>query len=144
MIGLISPQQLTNMLQEIFAEVDEIAEYLAEDARTLAEFAEQRKQRIKIEALIEKLRTAADGQSSDSILAPMVNQIIQAISNLDAVAQSAEGHRITISVRDLAICLFNEYDRLDFARQLTYALQRVFGGVDEIAERLTKDAKGTR
>ena len=134
-------QQITNMLQEIFAEVDEIAEYLAEDARTLAEFAEQRKQRVKIEALIEKLRTAADGQSSDSILAPMVNQIIQAISNLDAVVQSAEGHRIAISVRDLAICLFNECDKLDFARQLTYALQRVFGGIDEIAGRLAEDAK---
>ena len=134
-------RRLTTMLQEVFAEVDEIAEYLAGDARTLAEFDEQRKQRVKIEALIEKLRTAADGRSSDSILAPMINQIIQTINNLEAVALSAEGHRIAISVRDLAICLFNEYDKLDFARQLTYALQRVFGVVDEIVERLAEDAK---
>ena len=134
-------QQLTNMLQEVFAEVDEIAEYLAEDARTLAEFAEQRKQRVKIEALIEKLRTAADGQSSDSILVPMVNQIIQAINNLDTASQSVEGHLIATSVRDLAVDLFNKHDKLDFARQLTYTLQRVFAGVDEIAEYLAEDAR---
>ena len=133
--------QLTNMLQEVFAEVDEIAERIAEDARTLAEFAEQRKQRIKIEALIEKLRTAADGQSPDSILAPMVNQLIQDIKNLDTVAQSMEGHLIAISVRDLAVDLFNKHDKLDFARQLTYTLQRVFAGVGEVAERTAEDAK---
>ena len=134
-------KQLTNMLQEVFAEVDEIAERLAQDARTLNEIADQRKKRVKIEKLIEQLQAAVEGKSAHSILAPMVNQIIQAINNLDAVAQSAEGHRIAISVRDLAICLFNEYDKLDFARQLTYALQRVFGGVDEIAERFAQDAR---
>ena len=134
-------QQLTNMLQEVFAEVDEIAEYLAEDARTLARFAEQRKQRVKIEALMEKLRTAADGQSPDSILAPMVNQLIQDINNLDTVAQSVEGHLIATSVRDLAVDLFNKHDQFDFARQLTYTLQRVFAGVDDIAEHLAKDAR---
>ena len=134
-------RRLTTMLQEVFAEVSEIAERIAEDAGTLAEFTEQRKQRVKIEELIGKLKAAADGQSADSILAPMVNQIIQTINNLDTAAQSVEGHLIATSVRDLAVDLFNKHDKLDFARQLTYTLQRVFAGVDDIAEHLAKDAR---
>ena len=86
------------------------------------------------------MRTAADEQSPDSILAPMVNQLIQDINNLDTVNQSMEGHLIAISARNLAVDMFNRHNKLDFARQLTYALQRVFGGVDEIAERLAEDA----
>ena len=134
-------RQLIDTLQEVFAEVDELAERIAEDARTLSEFAEQRKQRVKIEELIGKLKAAADGQSADSILAPMVNQIIQAINNLDTTAQSVEDHLIATRVRDLAVGLFNKHNKLDFARQLTYTLQRVFAEVDELAERFVQDAR---
>ena len=134
-------RQLIDVLQEEFAEVDGLAERIAQDAGTLAEFVEQRKQRVKIEELIGKLKAAADGQSADSILAPMVNQIIQAINNLDTTAQSVEDHLIATRVRDLAVGLFNKHDKLDFARQLTYTLQRVFAEVDELAERFAQDAR---
>ena len=68
-------------------------------------------------------------KSADSILAPMVNQLIQIIKNLDTIAQSTEGPPIAISVRKLALDLFNKHDKLDFARQLIYTLQRVFAGL---------------
>ena len=128
-------------LEDFMRGVDELAEHLAEDARTLAKFAEQRKQRVKIEALIEKLRAAADGQSPDSILAPMVNQLIQAIKNSDIVAQPMKSHLIAISVRDLAVDLFNDHDKLDFARQLIHMLQGVFAEVSEVAEQIAEDAR---
>ena len=134
-------RQITDMLQEVFAEVGEVAARLAEDVQMLAEFAEQRKQRVKIEELIGKLKAAADEQSADSILAPMVNQIIQVINNLDTTAQSVEDHLIATRVRDLAVGLFNKHDKLDFARQITYTLQRVFAEVDELAERFAQDAR---
>ncbi len=128
-------------LEDFMRGVDELAEHLAEDARTLAKFAEQRKQRVKIEALIEKLRAAANGQSPDSILAPMVNQLIQAIKNSDIVAQPMKSHLIAISVRDLAVDLFNDHDKLDFARQLIHMLQGVFAEVSEVAEQIAEDAR---
>ena len=140
-------RQLTNMLQEVFAEVDELAECFAEDARTLNKITERRAQRVKIkiealviEALVEKIRAAADEQVSDSILEPMVNQLIQAIKNLDTIAQSTEVPPIAISVRKLALDLFNKHDKLDFSQRLTDALQRVFAEVGELAERLAEDA----
>ena len=136
-------QRLTDALQRVFAEVDELAECLAEDARTVNKIAERRAQRarIKIETLVEKIRAAADEQVSDSILAPMVNQLIQIIKNLDTIAQSTEGPPIAISVRKLALDLFNKHDKLDFSQRLTDALQRVFAGVGELAECLAEDAR---
>ena len=135
-------RQLIDTLQEVFAEVDELAERIAEDARALNKIAEKRAQRarIKIETLVEKIRAAADEQVSDSILAPMVNQLIQAIKNLDTIAQSTEGPPIAISVRKLALDLFNKHDKLDFSQRLTEVLQRVFAEVGELAERLAEDA----
>ncbi len=133
-------QRLTEVLQRVFAEVGELAEHLAEDARTLNKTAEKRAQRAKIETLVEKIRAAADEQVSDSILEPMVNQLIQAIKNLDTIAQSTEGPPIAISVRKLALDLFNKHDKLDFSQRLTEVLQRVFAEVGELAERLAEDA----
>ncbi len=136
-------RQLIDTLQEVFAEIDELAERIADDARALNKIAEKRAQRarIKIETLVEKIRAAADEQVSDSILAPMVNQLIQAIENLDTIAQSTEGPPIAISVCKLALDIFNKHDKLDFSQRLTDALQRVFAEVDELAERLAEDAR---
>ena len=136
-------RKLTDALQRVFAEVDELAERFAEDARALNRIAEKRAQRarIKIETLVEKIRAAADEQVSDSILAPMVDQLIHAIKNLDTIVQSTAGPPIAISVRKLALDFFNKHDKLDFSRQLTNTLQEVFVEVDELAERLAEDVR---
>ena len=146
-------RQLINMLQEVFTEDDKLAERIAEDVKALDEIAEEREHLIEIEALVEKLRTAADAESPDSTLAPMVNQLIQGVKNWDTDAQPIQGsaksqglshgasYLIAGLVRELAVNLFNEHGQLDFSRQLINMLQEVFTEDDELAERIAEDAR---
>ena len=146
-------RQLINMLQEVFTEHDELTERIAEDVKTLDEIAEERKHLIEIEALVEKLQAAADAESLDSTLAPMVTQLIQGIKNWDTDAQPIQGsaksqglshgasYLIAGRVRELAVGLFNEHGHLDFSRQLINMLQEVFTEDDELAERIAEDVK---
>ena len=115
------------------------------------EFLEKEKENIEV--LDEKIRAAVDAKSPDSALAPMVNQLIQAVKNWDALAQPIQinkkiqglshdaSYRLAGRVRKLAVDLFNKYDKLDFAQQLTNMLQEVFAEVDQIAERIAEDAR---
>ena len=146
-------RQLINMLQEVFTEHDELTERIAEDVKTLDEIAEERKHLIEIEALVEKLQAAADAESLDSTLAPMVTQLIQVVKNWDTDAQPIQGsaksqglshgasYLIAGRVRELAVGLFNERGHLDFSRQLINMLQEVFTEDDELAERIAEDAR---
>ncbi|MTJ92899.1 MAG: hypothetical protein F8N36_08575 [Desulfovibrio sp.] len=114
------------------------------------EFFEKEESNIKI--LVEKLREAVDAKCPDSMLAPLVDQLICVVKNWDIVAQPIQvstksrglGHeasqRIAYLVRGLAIHMFNEHDKLDFSQQLTNMLQEVFAEVGEIAERTAQDA----
>ena len=115
------------------------------------EFLEKEKENIEV--LDEKIRAAVDAKSPDSALAPMVNQLIQAVKNWDALAQPIQinkkiqglshdaSYRLAGRVRKLAVDLFNKYDKLDFSQQLTNMLQEVFAEVDQIAERIAEDAR---
>lgn len=114
------------------------------------DFFEKEESNIKI--LVEKLREAVDAKCPDSMLAPLVDQLICVVKNWDIVAQPIQvstksrglGHeasqRIAYLVRGLAIHMFNEHDKLDFSQQLTNMLQEVFAEVGEIAERTAQDA----
>jgi len=110
------------------------------------------KEEGNIKALVERLWAAVDAEQSDSIMAPMVNQLIQIVKNWDTVAQPIQvstmsrglahdaSHRVAGTVRDLAIHMFNEHGMLDFSQQLTNMLQEVFAEVVEVAERTAEDA----
>lgn len=110
------------------------------------------KEEGNIRVLVEKLRVAVDAERPDSALAPMVSQLIQVVKNWDTVAQPIQvstksrgidhdaSHRVAGLVRDLAIYMFNEHDKLDFSQQLTNMLQEVFAEVGEVAERTAEDA----
>ena len=110
------------------------------------------KEEGNIEVLVKKIRAAADSERPDSILAPMINQLIQIVKNWDTVAQPIQvsaksrgldhdaSHRVAMLVRGLAIDLFNEHSKLEFSQQLTNMLQGVFAEVGEVAERIAKDA----
>ena len=110
------------------------------------------KEEGNIKALVAKLRAAVDAERSDSILAPMVNQLIQVVKNWDTVAQPIQvstksrgldhdaSHRVAGLVRGLAIHMFNEHGKLDFSQQLTNMLQEVFAEIGEVAERTAEDA----
>ena len=113
------------------------------------EFLEKEEENIK--TLVEKLRAAVDAERPDSTLAPKVNQLIQVVKNWDTVAQPIQvsaksrgpdhdaSNRIAGLVRDLAIDMFNEYDKLDFSQQLTGMLKEVFAEVGGVAELVAKD-----
>ena len=110
------------------------------------------KEEGNIEVLVEKIRAAADSERPDSILAPMIKQLIQIVKNWDTVAQPIQvstksrgldhdaSHRVAMLVRGLAIDLFNEHSKLEFSQQLTNMLQEVFAEVGEVAERTAEDA----
>ena len=112
----------------------------------------EKKQKI-IEALDEKLRVMVDAKNPDTTLQPIVNQLIQAVKEWDTIAQpiqlskKSRGERHTPSfeiawrVRNLAIDLFNEYDKLDFSRQIINMLLEVFAEVPEIVEQITEDSR---
>ncbi|NLI41925.1 MAG: hypothetical protein GX421_12260, partial [Caldisericales bacterium] len=109
------------------------------------------KEEANIKSLVERLRDAVDAERPDSVLAPMVNQLIQIVKNWDTVAQPIQistksrgldhdaSNRIAGFVRGLAIHMFNEHGKLDFSQQLTSMLQEVFAEVGEVAERTAED-----
>lgn len=142
--------QLTIMLQEVFAEVPAIAERIGDDRKTLerriraaAERKQFEKKEGNIKALMERLRKAADAKNSDTILAPIVNQLIQAIKSWAAISQPTQlnesNYRVALPVRELILYLWNKHGKLDLALQLTNVLLEVFAGVPEIDERLHED-----
>lgn len=110
------------------------------------------KEEANIESLVKRLRATVDAERPDSVLAPMVNQLIQVVKNWDTVAQPIQistksrgldhdaSRRVAGLVRGLAIHMFNKHGKLDFSRQLTNMLQEVFAEVGEVAERTAEDA----
>ena len=102
---LDSARQLFEMLQEEFAKVSEITTLVAEDLKALE--APERA-RLGVQAQAEKLRAAADAKKPDSILSPMVNQLIHSVKKWKALAQPFESYRtdhynVANLVRELAL-----------------------------------------
>jgi hypothetical protein len=137
-------QQLTNMLQEVFAEVGKVAERTAEDADALGEIAEQRvlhSEVSKVEELTTQIKADVDGGRPDTYLSPKVNQLCLLVMNWEFDPEHDASQHTAWVVRDLAIHMFNKHDKLDFAKQLTKALLGVFDDAGEISDRIADDAK---
>ena len=156
-------QQLIVILQGVFAEVVEISEVLAKNTRELEKITgvrapnvtnptarrRERRERRDIEIQVEKLYAAADAKQTDSIFNPMVNQLIQSVKNLKALAQPIETtsgenknyHYVANLVRELALHLWKEHRKLDLSRQLLKTLQQVFAQFGEITTLITEDIK---
>ena len=128
--------------------VDDLVDWYELDVQESVE-----KEERNIEILAEKIRAAADAKSQDTALMPMINQLIEATQSWDILAQPLQineqvqglshdaSYRVAGQVRKLAVDLFNQYGKLDFAQQLTNMLQEVFAEVGEVAERTADDAK---
>ena len=113
-------------------------------------FLEKKEGSIKI--LVETLRAAVDAGRPDSVLAPMVNQLIQVVRNWDTIAQPIQvstksqgldhevSNKVAWLVRELAIYMYNDHSKLDFSRQLTNMLQEVFAEVKKVVELTDDDA----
>ena len=139
-------RQIMNMLKEVFAEVIEVDERITEDSEALEKQAILTGSLEKFEEIntqVEKLKDASDAKQSDYTLTPMVNQLIQTIKTWNTSTQPVEANNaVAITVRNMALYLWNEHQKLDFAIQITNALIGVFKGVygmDEVNNRLKED-----
>ena len=126
--------------------VEDTVDAYEEEAETFFEIEEK-----NIETQEKKIRIAADEETSDAVLAPMVDELLQAVKDWDVIAQPIQlnkdrqglrhnaSHDVADRVRLLAIFLFNEYDKLYFSQQILNPLKEVFAEVPEINDRITAD-----
>ena len=127
--------------------IDDLIDSYEVDAQ---EFLEKEEENIR--ALVEEVRTAADADRPDSLLAAPVRQLINTVRNWDLIAQPIQvstksrglehtpSHRVAGLVRGLAIHLFNEHGKLDLSQQLTEMLRGSFAEVCQVLERTEEDA----
>ena len=104
-----------------------------------------------IETQDKKIRIAAEEEKADTDFAPMVDELLQTVKDWDTIAQPIQlnknrqglrhnaSHDVADRVRQLAIHLFNEYDKLDFSQKILNVVQEVFTEIPAIAERITAD-----
>ena len=139
-------RKILNTLKNVFSEVPEIVEQIVDILRELETqiglvIAIENFENIK--AQVEQLKEASDARQSDYTLTPMVNQLIQSVKSWDTTTQPVEANSgVAFTVRNVALHLWNEHQKLDFAIQITNALIGVFNansvGV-EVVTRLTED-----
>ncbi len=104
-----------------------------------------------IETQDKKIRIAADEETSDGILTTMMDELLQTVKDWNVIAQPIQlkkkrqglrhdaSHHVADRVRQLAIFLFNEYDKLNFSQKILNVLQEAFTEIPAIAERITAD-----
>ena len=140
-------RQITNMLKEVFAEVIEVDERITEDLKALENQAHITKSFEKFEDITvqaKKLKEASDAKNPDYTLSPMVNQLIQTVKTWNTSTQPHEANEaVAFVVRNIALHLWNEHQKLDFAIQITNTLIEVFvsskGVGAEVARPLVED-----
>ena len=119
-------RKIMNMLLEVFAEVPEIVERIKVDLEALEKQAILTGSLEKFEEIntqVEKLKDASDAKQSDYTLTPMVNQLIQTVKTWNTSTQPVEANNaVAITVRNIALHLWNEHQKLDFAIQITNML----------------------
>ena len=104
-----------------------------------------------IETQDKKIRIAADEGTADAVLTPMVDELLRTVKDWDVITQPIQlnknrqglrrdtSHDVADRVRQLAIYLFNEYDKLDLSQEILNMLEEVFTEIPAIAERITAD-----
>ena len=116
-------RKILNTLKDVFSEVPEIAEGLTEDLESLEEqirLERSVEQFEEINTQVEKLKEAVDARRPDYTLTPMVNQLIQTIKTWNTSTPPIEANNgVAIIVRNLALHLWNEHQKLDFAIRIT-------------------------
>lgn len=130
-------QQLTRLLQQVFAEVREVAERSAEDADLLVVHSAV----SKIKALATRIKTDFDSGQRDEQLSSQVDQLCQFVMNWAIDPGHDASQHIVGIIRDLATYIFNKQHKLDFAWQLTSAVVQAFENFDAVPERITGDIR---
>lgn len=139
-------RKLFEMLQEEFAELDEIAARVAKyyDALEAREAAENARREIEMQ--VKRLRGAVYAKHSHPDLSPMVNQLIHAVEGWRDLALPIKTYygdyccSVAKLVLKLTICL-RKKGKLRSHDQLFKMLQDIFGGIPEIVTLLAEEAK---
>ena len=134
-------RRILNTLRSVFSEVPEIVEQINEDLNALEEQArlvETMEEFGNINAQVEQLREASDARQSDDILLPLVNQLIQSVRSWDTTQPVDANSVVVFTVREVALHLCNQHQKLDFAIQITNALIEVFNTNSVGAEVVTR------
>ncbi|WNJ99972.1 hypothetical protein L2D14_00770 [Thalassospiraceae bacterium LMO-JJ14] len=126
--------------------IDEIVDMYEVEAQDFLD-----KEEANIDALLERIRDIADKKKSDKILSPIIDELISVVQNWDVVAQPIQvstksrglGHeasaRVAHNVRDLAVYLFNEHDKLEISQKIAAMLREVFAEVVSVADKTDED-----
>ncbi len=134
---------ITNNLIDVFSSVPEIAKYLAEDKEVLDEHvitAKGIKKFEEINMLVKEIKEATDTNKNDYTLTPMVNQLIQTVKTWKTSGQPIDAnHTVALTVRGIAIYLWNEHQKLTLSLSIIEMLCDVFQGVPEILKKLLED-----
>lgn len=143
--------QLIRALQEVFAEVHEIANRLSRRMSRLNETAQERERSARriIESQVRQLRASAEKQQPDSDLSPLVDQLIQSVKNWKPSARLCENYyadfyfeAVVNLVTELADDLRNEHGMFDVSRQLREMLQEELAQDGGIAARVDEPDNG--
>ena len=141
-------EQLLTLLLDVFAEVPGIVDQIKNDKKELELLIHEEKSIEKfkvVEMQVNKLKEAADMKKPDSILTPMVNQLIQTVKTWETSKHKIEVNcAVAIVVRNNALHLWNEHQKLDFAIKLTNSLIGQFSGVNgmvEVNSKLNEDRR---
>lgn len=135
--------RLTQILQEVFAELPEVVERLDEDSETLESLSIQHEQEEKqkkwandITKILENLKSTASRKQS-------LNTPIDQLSIM-----LRQGHQLEIpnelklavgyAIRSVGVDLFNEYDLLDEAERVTTMLQNA-SDIPDFRKKLNDD-----
>ena len=137
--------KIVNTLKDQFAEVPELVERLTQD---LNELETQKtvilglKKFKDINTQVEKLKEAADAYKPDYILTSMVNELLETVNTWTPYEQPIEANNtVALTVRGIALHLWNEHEKIHFSIQITDTLCEVFKTVPEISKRLSEDKK---
>ena len=138
---------LVTAMQDIFAEVGDLAERLEEDAEQLENIIKTNKVAKELMSEMEALKSAADRMGSYTTMSD-VDSFIARVKRLDSTVEDSdveyellEKIRISICVvaREAAIKLHNNYQKTNLALKIAKALLAQFGDIDELKTRLQED-----
>lgn len=144
--------RLTQILQEVFAELPEVVEKLDEDSETLESLSIQREQEKRQQKWANDITKLLDNLKSSASIKQSINTPIDQLSvmlrqehqlELPNEIRSALGY----AIRSVGVDLFNEYDLLDEAQRITTMLQNAFADLPEVRKKINEDAvalKGIR
>lgn len=141
--------ELVTAMQDIFAEVGDLAERLEEDAEQLENILKTNKIAKELMSEMEALKSTADRMGSyttmsdvDSFIA-RVKRLDETVEDSDVEYELLEKIRISICVvaREAAIKLHNDYQKTNLALKIAKALLAEFGDISELKTRLTEDAQ---